>query len=207
MLVLPAESVKSFCVASSCDYQVFYRYYEQYRARFCNERKSILKNNKQSSALRRVIRRASDYELHPSVAIVPLIESSLNPAAIGSGTRDPAMGMWQMKTPAAQDMGLIINDKIDERMDEEKSTGAGLRYLRWLKRKFDGDHNLAVLAYHVGIGQLQRTMVKSGSSNAWYLSQLMSKSKPSQDYLLKYYSYTITLLDERQCVDSKGSAL
>ena len=36
--------------------------------------------------------------------------------------------MWQFMKPTAKDMGLIVNEKVDEREDWRKSTVAGLKY-------------------------------------------------------------------------------
>jgi len=99
-----------------------------------------------------------------------------------------------MKPDTARDMGLRVDASVDERLDINLSTTAGLKYLSWLERKFDGDHNLAVLAYHTGIGNVERMISKYGTDNAWFLSRLLGKNNADKDYLLKYYSYSLALM-------------
>lgn len=193
-IVVPDERLHTFCKQAGCDYQVFYKYFIPNRDRFCHERDVILKEPDKLAAIRQVVNLSSEYNLPVTVAIVPIMESSLNPKASAGNYKNAAKGFWQFKPATARDMGLVVNEHVDERLDAEKSTRAGLKYLQWLEKKFDGNHDLAVLAFHIGIGRLTTTMASTGLSNPWYLSQIASEKRPSQDYLLKYYSYTVTLM-------------
>lgn len=193
-IVIPDAKLQSFCQKAGCDYQVFYKYFIPKRKRFCSERDFILKSPKKLAAIKQIVNLSSDYNLPVTVAVVPIIESSLNPDEVAGNYKNAAKGFWQFKPATARDMGLRVDDRVDERLDAEKSTRAGLKYLQWLEKKFDGNHDLAVFAFHVGIGKLTRTMASTGLSNPWYLSQITSERKPAKDYLLKYYSYTVTLM-------------
>lgn len=53
-------------------------------------------------------------------------ESTFNNQTISSSG---AVGLMQLKPDAAMEMGLIINDKIDERWDPKKNLEAGIKYL------------------------------------------------------------------------------
>lgn len=193
-VMIPDAKLQSFCQKAGCDYQVFYRYFIPKRERFCHERDYILKSPEKLAAIKQVVNLSSSYDLPVSVAVVPIMESSLNPNQSAGEHKNAAKGFWQFKPATARDMGLVVDDRIDERLDAEKSTRAGLKYLQWLEKKFDGNHDLAVFAFHVGIGNLTRTMASTGLSNPWYLSQITSERQPAKDYLLKYYSYTVTLM-------------
>jgi len=193
-LVVPDAKLQSFCQKAGCDYQVFYKYFIPKRERFCRERDFILESPEKLAAIKQIVNLSSDYNLPVTVAVVPIMESSLNPNEVAGSHKNAAKGFWQFKPATARDMGLRVDDSIDERLDAEKSTRAGLKYLQWLEKKFDGNHDLAVFAFHVGIGRLTRTMASTGLSNPWYLSQITSERKPAKDYLLKYYSYTVTLM-------------
>eukprot|EP00493_Phyllostaurus_siculus_P005612 UN05658 len=63
------------------------------------------------------------------------MESSLNPSQSAGEHKNAAKGFWQFKPATARDMGLVVDDRIDERLDAEKSTRAGLKYLQWLEKK------------------------------------------------------------------------
>lgn len=76
-------------------------------------------------------------------------ESSLRNAVSSAG----AKGIWQFKEAAAKELGLEVNDYVDERNDLEKSTVAACQYLKLMKEKF-GSWTLAAAAYNMGPGAL-----------------------------------------------------
>jgi membrane-bound lytic murein transglycosylase MltF len=189
----PDSQLRSFCKSHGCDYQVFYEYYLKNKKRFCDERDVLLGQPDKLELIRNMVDQSSAFGLPTTVAILPIMESSLDPRASAGTYSTAAKGLWQFKPATARDMGLTVNNRVDERLDPKKSTKAGLRYIKWLESKFDGDHNLAVLAYHIGIGRLARVISTSGTRNPWYLSQIVSNKQPSKDYLLKYHAYTVAL--------------
>tara|TARA_B100000949_G_scaffold234976_1_gene255902 strand:+ start:371 stop:1051 length:681 start_codon:yes stop_codon:yes gene_type:complete len=193
-VVIPESDVVEYCVKSGCDSQVFYRYYNDNSERFCKERSYLVGESRQAKVMQSVMHIAVIKGMQPTAAVIPLLESSLNPSAVASSHANAAKGMWQMKPDTARDMGLRVDASVDERLDINLSTTAGLKYLSWLERKFDGDHNLAVLAYHTGIGNVERMISKYGTDNAWFLSRLLGKNNADKDYLLKYYSYSLALM-------------
>ncbi|HLO42781.1 MAG TPA: transglycosylase SLT domain-containing protein [Leadbetterella sp.] len=94
-----------------------------------------------------------------------LLESGLNPKAI---SRSKAVGLWQFMSFTGKEMGLTINDYIDERMHIEKSTDAACKYLKQLYKRFD-DWDLALASYNTGPGRISRTMRSTGLTNYWEL--------------------------------------
>lgn len=191
--ITPSSQLRSFCKSHGCDYQVFYDYYLKNQKRFCDERDVLLKQPGKLELIQDMVQQSYSFGLPTTVAILPIMESSLNPSASAGSYSSAAKGLWQFKPATARDMGLTVTSRVDERLDPNKSTNAGLRYIKWLEGKFDGDHNLAVLAYHIGVGKLSRVISQSGTRNPWYLSQIVSNKQPSKDYLLKYHSYTVAL--------------
>lgn len=196
-IVIPSEEIISFCSISGCDNQVFYRYFKSKKNRFCSDISSFKKNKKQSAIISYIKAKAISKGLPETLPVVPMIESSLNIDAIGytdERNPNPAIGLWQFKPATAIDMGLKVTANNDERLSLGKSTDAGLRYVSWLTKRFDGDHNLAVLSYHFGIGSVERLIAKHQTRNPWLLSKLINLSHPDKDYLLKYYSYSLALM-------------
>lgn len=188
------DDVRRYCQVSNCDTPLFYRYYEQNKIRLCQKERPVLLRDNNHSLLVGIAKQAPRYGLRSSVAVLPIMESSLNPNAKAGNGPNAAKGLWQMKPATARDMGLRVDKYVDERLDPEKSTQAGLRYVKWLDDQFEGDHNLSVLAYYIGIGRLNRLIEKYGTRNPWFLSQMVSGFEPAKDYLMKYHGYTLSLM-------------
>lgn len=124
------------------------------------------------------------------------IESAYNPKArSGSG----AVGMWQIMKPTGKEMGLKINNYKDERKNWKKSTVAAVDYIKHLAIDyFDGDYELAILAYNAGVGNVRKSIKRMKSENAWYLIKNDDNlKKESKDYLVKFiiYAYYFDHLD------------
>lgn len=75
-----------------------------------------------------------------------------------------ASGIWQLMPKTAKEMGLKINNYIDERRDPIKSTKAAIKYLKFLKR-ITGEWYLAAMAYNCGVGRLQKAIKKAGTKD------------------------------------------
>lgn len=191
------RDIIAHCVLNGCDNPLFYRYYDQHHLRFCGERKLILKNTQIRKTFSYVATTVRNAGLNMSVSALPIMESSLDPHSKGSDHPNAAVGLWQFKPSTARDMGLIVSEDVDDRFDMEKSTTAAIKYIKWLEERYDGDHNLAILAYHVGTGRINRHIEKFGTDNPWFLSQLISEKNPDKNYLLKYHSYTLSLMGKK----------
>ena len=84
------------------------------------------------------------------------IESSLNTTA-----RSPAgaVGLWQIMTQTGRELGLEVNDNVDERYNIEKSTRAACRYLKQAYAKY-GDWMLVAASYNAGQGRISTQLSK-----------------------------------------------
>jgi len=103
------------------------------------------------------------------LAYVPLIESAFKPNAL---SRVRAKGVWQFMHATALENGLRHDWYIDERSDPEKATRAAAKYLKTLRKIFDGDWHLALASYNGGPGRVQRAIKRTGRNDFWELSAL-----------------------------------
>lgn len=84
------------------------------------------------------------------VAAVIHVESAFNPRAI---SRKGACGLMQLLPDTARRFGL---KKKKEIFDPAKNLEAGVKYLKWLTRRFDGDVQRVLAAYNAGEGAVDR---------------------------------------------------
>ena len=93
-----------------------------------------------------------------------VIESGLAPVVSPAG----AAGFWQLMPGTAKDLGLTVNDEIDERYHVEKSTRAAAAYLKAAKARF-GSWTLAAASYNMGMNGLQRQMDRQAETQYYDL--------------------------------------
>lgn len=160
--------------------------------KYYNENKShILRNAPQSNIkiieYRQFMEAVMEaVDVPKELIVLPAIESSFNPYAISHAG---AAGMWQFMSGTAKDMGLIQNG-IDKRKNWKASTIAAAKYLKWLaEEEFDGDYELAILAYNAGVGKVKNGIKKFKTRDPWKLIQYSYFSKESRDYLPKFVTY------------------
>lgn len=197
-VIIPSEEISSYCKLVGCDNQIFYKYHKKKSEWFCKERNYILGNEKASSTFLYLLKEVKRSGLPLTSSILPIIESSLNPNAVANNStrKNAAKGLWQLVPSTARDMGLVVKGDVDQRLDVELSTKAGIKYIKMLEKRYDGDHNLAILAYHSGLGRVERTMKRYNTRNPWFISKLFSDASPDENYLLKYYSYSLALMNK-----------
>jgi len=157
-------------------------------------------------ALRPLVERAAGDEMDPDVleAIV-FLESAGRPDAMASDDLEGAVGLTQilaqtgsgllgMRVDTAQSrrltrkLGRTLDERrrdaivrkrrqVDQRFDPEASLAATVRYIRFAKGKLSGRDDLAVVSYHMGVGNLQRALSAYGEDDIPY-AQLYFDSTP-----------------------------
>jgi membrane-bound lytic murein transglycosylase D len=93
-----------------------------------------------------VVEEASKRGMPLELALLPMVESGYNPAALSSAQ---ASGLWQFIPSTARDYKLHLTPDYDARRDIVASTSAALDYLQALHDKF-GEWRLALAAYNWG---------------------------------------------------------
>lgn len=76
----------------------------------------------------------------------------------------PSGGVWQFIQRTARAYGLTVDDSVDERLDEEKSTAAALDLLEDLHGEF-GNWGLAFAAYNVGEPAVRKAIRTHGTDD------------------------------------------
>ncbi|MEO6190607.1 MAG: lytic transglycosylase domain-containing protein [Saprospiraceae bacterium] len=96
---------------------------------------------------------------------IAVAESSLRNAISPAG----AKGIWQFRDATATELGLVINDYVDERNHFEKSTRAAAKYLKNLFLKFNS-WSLVCAAYNMGPTALTSAMKEQEEQNYFDLN-------------------------------------
>ncbi len=84
---------------------------------------------------------------------LPLVESALRNNSSPKG----AVGFWQILKGTGKELGLEINNEVDQRYDPLKSTEAACKYLNLAYKKF-GNWTAVAASYNVGVRGLTRRM-------------------------------------------------
>ncbi len=106
-----------------------------------------------------------------------IVESALRSWAVspvGAG------GLWQLMPGTARELGLRVNEVVDERFDPTLGCAAGLDYLKMQHERY-GDWALALAAYNSGPGNVNRAKRRSGSNNYWKLRRFLPRE--TRDYV------------------------
>src|SRR5215213_3607423 len=107
----------------------------------------------------------AQHGLPTELKYLSVIESALKSYAVSWAG---AVGPWQFMPATARNLGLRVNNRIDDRTDFYKSTHAAARYLTELYGIY-GDWLLVIAAYNGGPGNVNSAIRKSGSKNFWDL--------------------------------------
>jgi len=94
-----------------------------------------------------------------------IVESGFKNVVSSAG----AAGFWQLMPATARELGLIVNDLVDERNDFNKSTFAACKvlagYYLYIRKTFGiSSWVLTAAAYNNGIGNIQNAIKKQGSN-------------------------------------------
>jgi hypothetical protein len=107
------------------------------------------------SVIRYILAELQARQLPASLALLPMLESSLQPDAVSPAS---AAGLWQLMPATARRYGLTVDQHNDERFNLHRSTYAAIRYLAFLYQKFDRNLTLTLAAYNAGEGRVQNSL-------------------------------------------------
>jgi membrane-bound lytic murein transglycosylase D len=113
-----------------------------------------------------------------------IVESEMVPYSVS--TRGAA-GLWQLVPATGRALGLVVDGKLDERKDPNRSTEAATKYLKRLHRRF-GNWELALVAYNCGPARLARAIQQAGSSEYHRVKPYLPKE--TQLYIARFLAAT-----------------
>lgn len=122
-----------------------------------------------------------------------MAESEFSPRA---NSPKKASGIWQIMPSTGRQLGLRIDEFIDERKDPIKSTQAAITYLKYLYNA-TGKWYLAAMAYNCGIGRLQKAIKEAGSDDIAVLMDEDKKYIPAEtrNYIRMIISMSVAFSD------------
>ncbi len=123
-----------------------------------------------------------------------------------------AGGMWQFMPPSARRFQLRMDSYVDERYNWQRCTEAAIAYLKELHDFFDGHWELAVTAYNMGEGGLQRAIdATGGETDFWKLIQTPPASDRIRLESKKYYprllAYAVVTANPEKYGFTRGTEL
>lgn len=132
----------------------------------------------------------ADADVPQEFLFLAMAESEFKSQALSS---KKAAGIWQLMPATAKELGLIIDEYIDERQDPIKSTQAAIKYLQYL-HKATGKWYLAAMAYNCGLGRLNRAIREAESDSIEVLLDEEKQYLPleTRNYLRKIMSMSLT---------------
>tara|TARA_R110000823_G_scaffold305166_1_gene427054 strand:- start:581 stop:1873 length:1293 start_codon:yes stop_codon:yes gene_type:complete len=116
--------------------------------------------NRANYYLYHIVEQVEAREFPMEIALLPLVESTLNPFASSSSR---AAGLWQIIPGTGEHLGLQQDWWYDGRRDLRDSTRAALDYLEELNVAFEGDWLLALAAYNAGKARVLRTQARNAA--------------------------------------------
>ncbi|NLI81895.1 MAG: lytic transglycosylase domain-containing protein [Deltaproteobacteria bacterium] len=123
------------------------------------------------------------------IAIV-LVESCFDREASHKG----AGGYWQLLAATARRFGLRVDRWVDERRDPVKSTEAAAKYLRLFYDKYQS-WELALAAYNVGDGKLDKAVERCRTSDFWELARRRALPERTRAYVPKVLAAAKIMMD------------
>ncbi len=120
------------------------------------------------------------------LAWLVMVESQFSPKVV---SRAGAAGMWHFMRSTGSRYGMRCDRYVDDRMNWRKATQGAIRYLSDLNERFDGSWPLAVSAYNMGEGGLDRAIAATGNErNLWKLLDTPPASEMMMMETKKFYA-------------------
>jgi len=137
-----------------------------------------------------ITREFSALGLPEEMAYVAWAETQFDPEAVSPAG---AKGMWQMTASTARELGLRVDDQVDERLDVARQTRAAARKLANLLSLFGSDSfMLAMASYNRGEAGVRRVLLEIAQEkdgfrkekrDFWHLYRIKRLPEETLDYV------------------------
>lgn len=129
-----------------------------------------------------ILERIRYYDVPEELFFLPFIESEYSPKAV---SKSGATGLWQFMRNSIAGYDMKIDDWLDERRDFKKATDGALRKLKDNYLRYN-DWLLALAAYNMGAGAMDRAIKAGNSKDYWVLRDKGLLSKETSSYIPKF---------------------
>ncbi|MBI5070537.1 MAG: transglycosylase SLT domain-containing protein [Deltaproteobacteria bacterium] len=140
--------------------------------------------------------------LPEEMAYIAWAETQFDPEAVSSAG---ARGMWQMTPGTARELGLRVDDEVDERLDVPRQTRAAARKLANLLAEFGADSfMLALASYNRGEAGVRRVLhqvaqekdgFRKEKRDFWHLYRLKRLPAETMDYVPRVLAAAVVCND------------
>ena len=120
--------------------------------------KHLLKSASENGKLKFVLKKAEQFHLPATVAVVPMVESNYRENAVSA---EGAAGVWQLMPSVSHDYGI----KNQDRFVFNTSTVVALKLIKDLYKKF-GNWTLVFAAYNAGSQRIKDAIQKNPRANS-----------------------------------------
>ncbi|MDW3192862.1 MAG: LysM peptidoglycan-binding domain-containing protein [Cytophagales bacterium] len=125
-------------------------------------------------------------------------ESSFIPDAVSTSK---AVGYWQFKDFTAREVGMRVDNKVDERKNIHASTRGAAKYFKTHQKKLDNWAN-SINSHMTGLAGIQKYLSPKDKG-----AKKMTITKKTHWYLKRFIAHKIAFQDELDYENSKGLEL
>lgn len=123
---------------------------------------------------------------------LPIQESAYMGNAVSTSN---AVGYWQFKDGSAREVGITINNDIDERKHVINSTLGAAKYLKRHNLFFD-NWLFSLLSYNLGFTGMKNYLESMYPKNAWKNLKEIEINEKTHWYILKFLAHKVAFSDE-----------
>lgn len=143
--------------------------------------------------------------LPEDLAWLAMVESMFQPKVVSPAG---AGGMWQFMRATGRRFNLRMDSYVDERYNWHSATHAAAEYLKALHDFFNGDWALAITAYNMGEGAMDRAITANGGQrDFWSLIQTPPASDCIKQESKKFYPRLLAYMIVANAPEQYGFSL
>jgi hypothetical protein len=132
------------------------------------------------------------------LALLPLFESHFEPRARGQLDE---RGLWQLRRETAEQFGLVVDARRDDRLHPVRATRAAALYLGHLHRRYRS-WPLALAAYNAGERRVDRALGPQPQATFWQLADGKRLPRLTRDYVPRFLALLRIVEQVRRCAPS-----